>query len=112
MCQAEMETQQKTTLTLQNLPSDFTRDSVADLLSSQGFAKKFNFIYVPIKFCTMTPLGYAFVNLVSPEAAEECRSKLDGFSQWDRPCEEVLSVIWCEQDQGLKAIIARHRNSP
>jgi hypothetical protein len=94
------------------MPEGFSRDMVADLLNSQGFERKFDFVYTPVKFNVMATIGYAFVNFVSNEAAEECLSKLDGFSDWTTPCENILTAIWSEKDQGLATIIDRHRNSP
>jgi len=110
--QTEIKPHERTTLVLRNLPDGFTRDMMAELLTSQGFANKFDFIYVPVKFCTMATIGYAFVNFVSPEAAEDCRSKLEGFTSWWKPCDNVMSVTWSDGDQGLATIIDRHRNSP
>merc|ERR1719145_4969 len=60
----------------------------------------------------MTTIGYAFVNFVSPEGAQECHLKLEGFTGWSEPSENACTVIWSEKDQGLAAIIDRHRNSP
>jgi len=103
---------ERTTLIFNNLPDGFSRNKVAELLISQGFAKKFNFIYTPTQLSTMRTYGYAFVNMVSPEVAEECRSQLNGFSAWEMPCDNVLCAVWSDKDQGLTAIIDRHRNSP
>jgi len=52
------------------------------------------------------------VNFVSNVAAQRCLSKLDGFTDWTTPCENSLTVLWSEKDQGLATIIDRHRNSP
>jgi len=108
----EMKPHGRTTVTLRDLPEGFSRDAVADFLISQGFEKKFDFIYTPVKFSVMATIGYAFVNFVSYEAANECVSNLDGFKDWATPSEKVLSVLFSEKDQGLATIIDRHRNSP
>jgi hypothetical protein len=84
---------------------------VAELLNSQGFERRFDFIYTPVKLSAMATLGYAFVNFVSPDAAEECLLKLDGFRSWGSPCEKVLSVTWSDKDQGFEANVGRHRNN-
>jgi hypothetical protein len=110
--QVGSETHGKTTVILRNLPKGFSRDMVAGLLNSQGFEKKFDFIYSPVKLGTMATLGYSFVNFVSPEAAGDCRSKLDGFKTWDVPFEKALSVTWSDSDQGFEANVGRHRNNP
>merc|ERR1712176_193038 len=110
--QTEIKAHERTTLILRNLPEGFSRDMVADFLNSQGLENKFNFIYVPVKFSVMATIGYAFVNFVSAEAAEDCLQRLDDFSDWTTPCEKTLNVFWSEKDQGLRTIIDRHRNSP
>merc|ERR1719498_937906 len=60
----------------------------------------------------MVTIGYAFVNFVTPEAAQECISKLDGLTDCVAPGETCLNVYWSEKDQGLMTIVDRHRNSP
>ena len=93
---SEIRPHERTTIMLNNLPEDFSRDMVADLLSSQGFEKKLGFIYTPMKFSGMITIGYAFVNLVSSQAAEECLSRLSDFTDWATPCENSLSakMVW------------------
>merc|ERR1712019_97857 len=108
---AEIKPHERTTIVLRNLPEGFSRDMIADLLNSQGFERRFDFIYTPVKFSVMATIGYAFVNFVSAEAAQECLSKLDGFTDWATPCENSLTVLWSVKDQGLATIIDRHRNS-
>merc|ERR1712187_173818 len=111
--QTEVKPHERTTIVLRDLPEGFTRDMVADLLNSQGLEKKFDFIYMPVKFSAMmVTIGYAFVNCVSHEAAEECFSRLNGFTDWATPCDNSLSAYWSEKDQGLAVNIDRHRNSP
>jgi len=109
---SQAERDANTSLILRNLPTEFSRDMTFELLQSHGLAGAVDFIYAPVNFSTMETIGYAFVNLVSHEAAEMCRSRLDGFNDWREPCELVLEVVWSEKDQGLSAIIDRHRNSP
>jgi len=110
--QTEIKPHERTTVILRNLPEGFSRDMIAELLSSQGLAKNFDFIYAPVRFGTVSTIGYAFVNFTSPEAAEVCHSKFEGFTSWGKVCENVMSVVWSDSDQGLAAIIDRHRNSP
>merc|ERR1712187_2136 len=68
--------------------------------------------YMPIKFRAMVTIGCAFVNFVSHRAAEESLARLNGFTDWAAPCENRLSAFWSEKDQGLAALIDRHRNNP
>jgi len=103
---------ERTTLMLRNLPNKFSREDVLELLSSKGFAGKFDFLYFPIDFNTHDALGYAFVNMVTTEAAEQLQRSLDGFSRWSVRSNKVCSVSWSQPLQGLDAHVARYRNSP
>lgn len=101
-----------TTLMLRNLPTKYTREDLLKLLHYFGFMGKFNFLYFPMDFETRGALGYAFVNMESPEDAAEFWLCMDGFSNWSLPCSKVCSVSWSQPLQGLEANVARYRNSP
>lgn len=102
----------RTTVMIRNVPNNYTRTEVMELLDSQGFACKYDFLYFPIDFETHAALGYAFVNLVSPEEAEKFRKVFEGFSGWAVRSGKVCSVVWTQQEQGLVAHVQRYRNSP
>lgn len=101
----------RTTVMLQNLPNNYTRSVLKDLLDTKGFAGRFDFLYFPVDFRTHAALGYAFVNLLTAADAEAVRKALHGFSQWSLPSNKVCSVGWSQQ-HGLEANVARYRNSP
>jgi len=103
-----------TTLMIRNLPNLYSRDDVLELLAARGFAGKFDFLYYPIDFETHQALGYAFVNVQTPEDAKALSRSMDGFSAWDPRVrsKKVCSVSWSQPLQGLEAHIARYRNSP
>jgi len=103
---------ERTTLMLRNIPNDYTRDMLCELLDSQGFASRYDFMYVPIDFKRMAGLGYAFVNCTSQVAAEEMIAKIHGFRNWRFNSAKVCEVVWGEPLQGLQAHIDRYRNSP
>merc|ERR550534_3472117 len=71
------------------------RDDLIQLLDSQGFAGKYDFAYVPVKFETLRSLGHAFVNFVSPEDTA-------------RAC----AVAWNDKYQGFEALVDRYRDCP
>lgn len=102
----------RTTLMLRNLPADYTRDDLLALLTVHGFARSFDFLYLPIDFTTHGALGYAFVNLVTQADAERLSQSLDGFSSWTVPSSKVCRVSWSQPLQGFEAHVARYRNSP
>merc|ERR1719183_2274407 len=71
-----------TTVMLRNLPNRYTRAMLLELLDEEGFAGRYNFVYLPIDFKTHCGLGYAFVDLHEPEVAEQLRQHFEGFSRW------------------------------
>lgn len=102
-----------TTVMLRNLPNRYTRDNLIQMLNNEGFAGKYTFVYVPIDFKTHIGLGYAFVDLESPEQAHRLREHFEGFHNWMVPCDKICAVGWSHpQQQGLQAHIDRYRNSP
>jgi len=70
----------RTSLMLSNLPLDYTRDMLLHLLDKEGFAGKYDFIYLPVDFKTRAGPGYGFLNMVSPTEAELVHTCLDGFN--------------------------------
>jgi hypothetical protein len=102
-----------TTLMLRNLPNQYTRDMLLELLGTVGFAGKYTFVYLPIDFKTHAGLGYAFVDLVSREETDRMRNMFEGFSQWAMRSEKVCTVSWSHpEQQGFAAHVERYRNSP
>ncbi len=74
--------QELTTLMLRNLPNDYTRAMLLELLDSSDLAGEYDFAYLPIDFNRKTNLGYAFVNYVSQAAAELAMLRLHGFNEF------------------------------
>lgn len=103
---------QKTTVMFRNVPNDYSRDMFVAMLEEEGFAGEFDFVYLPIDFSSRSGFGYAFINLVSPEAAGRFREHFDGFSKWALPSHKVAEVTWSNPSQGLATHIERYRNSP
>jgi hypothetical protein len=102
----------RTTVMLRNLPNQYTRNMFLRLLDQEGFAKLYDFVYVPIDFKSGSNPGYTFVNLVDNEVAKRFRLKFDGFANWSIPSKKVCKVAWSIPHQGLQANIERYRNSP
>lgn len=102
----------RTTVMLRNLPNNYTRTMLLDLIDCAGFAGRFDFLYLPMDFRKDAALGYAFVNLVSTQDAERLLEFFDGFSHWALPSSKVCRSGWSHPHQGLEIHIARYRNSP
>lgn len=102
----------KTSVMLRNLPNNYTREMFLQLLDDQGFKCKYDFAYLPFDFFHDANLGYAFVNMVDSEAVDLLWKAFQGFSDWRLPSYKVCEVTWSAPHQGLKAHVARYRNSP
>lgn len=106
------EAQDRTTVMLRNLPNQYTRTMLLNLIDSGGFAALYDFVNLPVDFKSGSSLGYAFVNFVNTEVAKRFQQKFDGFSDWIIPSRKVCGVTWSGPHQGLQAHIERYRNSP
>jgi len=102
----------RTTLMMRNLPNNYTRDMLLEMLDSQGFSGLYDFVYLPCDFGRNANLGYAFVNLVTADHVDAFWNAFDGFSRWALPTSKVCEVRWSGPHQGLKAHIDRYKNSP
>lgn len=104
--------QGRTTVMLRNLPGNYTRTMLLDLVNEAGFFGRCNFLYLPMDFRKHAALGYAFVNLISTEDAQQLLKFFDGFSKWALPSGKVCKASWSSPHQGLEVLVARYRNSP
>jgi len=102
----------RTTVVFKNLPEEYTRSMLLDLLEGQSLSGRYNFVYLPINFGSHTNFGYALINLVTQDDAERFMALFRGFSGWAINSLKVADVIWSGKRQGLENQIARYRNSP
>merc|ERR1712232_1085220 len=105
---------QRTSVMLRNLPLDMTRKKFLKLLDNEGFAGKYDLIYLPRDFKTSANLGYAFVNLLEHSEAMRMQRRFTGFSRWSSAnCRSAkkCEAAWSSQ-QGCAAYIDRYRNNP
>jgi hypothetical protein len=61
-----------TTLMIRNIPNRYTRKMLMDELDLLGFKACYDFIYLPMDKVTHWNVGYAFVNFLRPEVAQQC----------------------------------------
>jgi len=112
--QARCEDEQPhTTLLLRNLPCGYTRDMLLELLDSQAFSGRYNFVYLPMDYNRGNSLGYAFVNMETTQDAGQAWACFDGFREWKAGLHstKVCNVSWAAR-HGLNAHIEKFRNSP
>lgn len=108
----ELVGQEKTTVMMRNIPNNYTRDMLAQLVNKHGFASTFDLIYLPVDFASKAAFGYAFLNFTSSAHALRFQKHFGGFRQWDVPSSKVCEVRWGSTHQGLDANIDRYRNCP
>lgn len=61
---------------VRNIPTKFSEPDLKAVLEQCNLAGTFDFVSIPRT--RRSNLGYAFVNFLTPEAADECRRKLNG----------------------------------
>mmetsp|Transcript_16464 Transcript_16464/g.31063 ORF Transcript_16464/g.31063 Transcript_16464/m.31063 type:complete len:269 (+) Transcript_16464:71-877(+) len=106
------EAEERSTLCLRNVPNNYSRQMLLDLMEQHGLSGKYDFVYLPCDFNRHANLGYAFVNLVDTESVNHFRKTFDGFTDWGMPTAKVGQVSFSGPHQGLEAHIERYRNSP
>jgi hypothetical protein len=102
---------EKTTITLQSLPIELSRDMLLEALDAKGFAKFVDFLYVPFDFKQGAYCGWAYVNFSTAAAANQCSEFMNGFSDWGIPSTEPCEASLCLKYQGLEALTEHYRNS-
>ena len=50
-----------TTVMMRNVPISYSREMLLELLDRKGFARLYNFVYLPFDFLTQGNVGYAFI---------------------------------------------------
>jgi len=97
---------------LRNIPNRYSQVQLLDLLGGEGFAGLYDFVYLPMDFRNGVNLGYAFINMLTHEAATDLTEKFQGFTTWCFDSAKVCEVSWAHPHQGLVAHVERYRNSP
>lgn len=113
-CQTgELATSCYTTVMLRNVPNDYNRSMLENLLNSQGFFGHYDFLYLPQDFERRCNLGYSFVNLVSHASAQMFFARFSGFRAWGIATRKVAEVEWAKpRCQGFEAHVDRYRGRP
>mmetsp|Transcript_56189 Transcript_56189/g.105347 ORF Transcript_56189/g.105347 Transcript_56189/m.105347 type:complete len:316 (-) Transcript_56189:62-1009(-) len=102
----------QTSLMIRNLPFDFTRTSLRNLLQNLGLLEMLNFLYLPLRGKDGASLGYAFLNAVNLGAVAKIVRCLHGMTQPGSASQESRLAIQANiQAPNLPALIAKYRNS-
>lgn len=98
----------KTTVVFRNLPSHLSRSELVSLLDNAGFGNKYDFVYLPTNFRTMTVFGYSIVNFSDPVDAQTAFKQLKGANVHGQ---EIITE-WSNSQQGYDVLVRRYRDSP
>lgn len=109
---AHAEEDRRTTLILKNLQASCTSSVLAWMLDNQGLKGLYDFVYVPVDLQKRAAFGYAFVNLVSHDAALRTMELLVGCEGSEAHGQIAIEVCWSDPHQGLELQVQRYRNSP
>jgi len=106
-----------TSVLTRNIPNNYTRSTLLELLDCHGFSASYDFVYLPMDHKRQAALGYAFLNFVSLTHAERFMKYFNGFLHWSVPSRKVQSrkvcvVVESHSDQSLADHTRRYRNNP
>lgn len=105
----------RTTVMLRSIPATYSRDSLVELLDSEGFNGHYDFVYLPIDNRDRRCFGYAFINFVTAADRRRFWYHFEGFTGLGAPVAQhskACTVSWSDTTQGLEAHVERFRNSP
>jgi len=102
----------KTTVMWRNIPNNYSRNDLLELLNLEGFSGSYDFFYSPTDFKSNALVGYAFINLVCEEEANRFYEHFQGFTRWTLRSSKRSVVTWSSPLQGLEGHIERYQNSP
>merc|ERR1711971_1058543 len=97
---------------VRNIPNNYTRTMLVDLINAEGFEGKYDLVYLPIDFKNRVGLGYSFINFLDSDMAMRFQQHFAGFCSWSAQSDKICEVTWSDALQGTEAHIERYRNSP
>eukprot|EP00793_Prasinoderma_coloniale_P005108 PRCOL_00000869-RA len=101
----------RTTLMLKNIPNKYTqRMLLAAIDDHAGLRGSYDFFYLPIDFKNRCNVGYAFINMVSPDKVVTFHEAFAG-NRWERFHSEKVASVTYARIQGKNAMIQHFANS-
>merc|ERR1719343_803857 len=101
-----------TTAAMMNIPAEYTRDQLLELIDQQGFRGSYRLFYLPISFQTELNQGYAFIDFTTTENFDKFKEHFHGFREWNLPSDRVCDVSVSDKFSNLDDRIEAYRNSP
>ncbi|CAL5027777.1 unnamed protein product [Urochloa decumbens] len=99
----------RTTLMIKNIPNKYTSKMLLAAIdeSHRGI---YDFIYLPIDFKNKCNVGYAFINMISPENIVPFYKTFHG-KRWEKFNSEKVASLAYARIQGKSALVAHFQNS-
>jgi len=94
---------ERTTLVLRKLAKNVTRASLLEMLDTAGFKGLYDFVYLPMDFKKGKVFGYAIIDFVTNESAEQASKHFAATG---------VNTDWSDSHQGFDELIQRYRDSP
>lgn len=110
--QAQGQTAEPTTLMIRNIPCRYQQRELIQEIEALGFAGTFDFFYAPVDKSTLSNVGYAFVNFISPRWASKCMQVFTNhrFKKYQKASGKIATVS-VAHIQGLEANIRHYEKS-
>lgn len=100
----------RTTLMIKNIPNKYNQDMLLETIDKYILAGSYDFLYLPIDFKNQCNVGYAFINMTSPESIIPLYQHFHQ-RKWERFNSEKIAHISYARIQGRQALIDHFRNS-
>jgi len=102
----------KTTLMIRNIPNRYTQCELIQELGDLGFTETFDFLYIPLDKGTMSNVGYAFVNFLTPVWAQKCMAAFEGYRfRRHRHTSGKIATVSVAHLQGLEANVKHYQRT-
>ncbi|GAQ81819.1 Protein Mei2 [Klebsormidium nitens] len=99
----------RTTLMIKNIPNKYTQKMLLAAID-EHHKGTYDFFYLPIDFKNKCNVGYAFINLVSPEKIVPFCEHFNG-KKWEKFNSEKVASLAYARIQGKAALVAHFQNS-
>ncbi|KQJ82362.1 hypothetical protein BRADI_5g08580v3 [Brachypodium distachyon] len=99
----------RTTLMIKNIPNKYTSKMLLTAID-ENHRGTYDFIYLPIDFKNKCNVGYAFINMITPEHIVPFYKIFHG-KRWEKFNSEKVASLAYARIQGKSALIAHFQNS-
>jgi hypothetical protein len=100
-----------TAVMMRNIPQEYTRAKLIELLDQQGFNGLYELVYVPTAMDTELSYCYAFITLTTEGSVDQFLNHFIGFKDWSVPSDKVCEVRFNDMLRNTEEHIQRYRDS-